>query len=291
MNRTGRSPVVCCVDDRYVLPLCVLMESLAAVPGHVGLRVHVLHHGISRASRGRLAFHAGRLGIEMEARQVDAGTSAPASGWVSEAVYLRLEIGEALGPSGTVLYLDADTLVLGDLGPLLEASLGGAPLGAVRDPQNPVVGNGIAFPGWAELELPRGRDYFNSGVMLLDLPQCERAGLFTAARAFLAEHPGHVRLWDQDALNVAAADRWRRLDRRWNTFALSPLAAQSGYRHDDAEPYSPLAMLLADEPGAAILHFAGPAKPWREDYPPGQPGEVYRRFLRAVEEAEPDGRW
>jgi lipopolysaccharide biosynthesis glycosyltransferase len=121
MNRTGRSPVVCCVDGRYVLPLCVLMESMAAAPGHAGLRMQVLHHGISGASRGRLAFHAGRLGIELEARQVEAGTSAPASGWVSEAVYLRLEIGEALGPSGTVLYLDADTLVLGDLGPLLEA--------------------------------------------------------------------------------------------------------------------------------------------------------------------------
>ena len=162
MNRTGRSPIVCCVDDRYVLPLCVLMESLAAVPGHAGLRMQVLHQGISRASRGRLGFHAGRLGIALEARQVEAATSAPASGWVSEAVYLRLEIGDALGSCGTVLYLDADTLALGDLGPLLAASLEGAPLGAVRDPQNPVVGNGIAFPGWAELGLPRGRDYFNS---------------------------------------------------------------------------------------------------------------------------------
>jgi lipopolysaccharide biosynthesis glycosyltransferase len=287
----GDPPIVCCVDDRYVLPLCVLMESLAAVSGHAGLRMLVLHQGISRASQGRLAFHAGRLGLDLEARPVEAAASAAASGWVSEAVYLRLEIGDVLGPCGTVLYLDADTLVLGDLRPLLAASLEGAPFGAVRDPQNPVVGGGIALPGWAELGLPRGRDYFNSGVMLLDLAACERTGLFTAARAFLADHPDHVRLWDQDALNVAAADQWRRLGRRWNTFALSPLAAEPGYQHDDAEPYSPLAMLLADEPGASILHFAGPAKPWREDYPPGQPGEVYRRFQRTVEEAETDGRW
>jgi lipopolysaccharide biosynthesis glycosyltransferase len=291
MNSTGNSPIVCCVDDRYVLPLCVLMESLAAVPGHSSLRMLVLHQEMSCASRNRLAFHAGRLGIEMGTRRIQATTSAPASGWVSEAVYLRLEIGDALGPCGTVLYLDADTLVLGDLRPLLAASLDGAPLGAVRDPQNPVVGGGIAFPDWAELGLPRGRDYFNSGVMLLDLAACERLDLFAAARAFLADHPGHVRLWDQDALNIAAADRWRRLDRQWNTFALSPLAAQPGFLHGDGEPYSPLAMLLADEPGASILHFAGPAKPWREDYPPGRPGEVYRQFLRAVEEAEHDGRW
>ena len=291
MNGTGSPPIVCCVDDRYALPLCVLMESLAGVPGHAGLRVVVLHEGMSRASRDRLAFHAGRLGIGLEARRIDPDRSWPASGWVSKAVYLRLEIGRALGPCGTVLYLDADTLVLGDLRPLLAASLNGAPIGAVRDPQNPVAGSGIALPGWAELGLPRGREYFNSGVMLLDLAACERLDLFTAARAFLADHPGHVRLWDQDALNVAAADKWTRLERRWNTFALSPLAALPGYRHDDAEPYSPLAELLADEPDASILHFAGPDKPWNQDYPPGQPGELYRRFLRSVREAEPDGRW
>jgi lipopolysaccharide biosynthesis glycosyltransferase len=285
----GLAPIVCCVDDRYVLPLCVLMESLAAVPEHTGLRMLLLHQDLSRAGRDRLAFHADRLGIDAEMHRVEPARPAPVSGWVSEAVYLRLEIADTLGPHGTVLYLDVDTLVLGDLRPLLLTPLEGAALGAVRDPQNPVIGAGIALPGWAELGIPEGRDYFNSGVMLLDLAACERQQVFTAARAFLAEHPDHVRLWDQDALNVAAGDRWRRLDRRWNTFALSPLAAQPTYRHDDAEPYSPLAMLLADEPGASVLHFAGPAKPWRDGYPPGRPGEVYRQFLRAVEKVEFDG--
>ncbi|MGP4030094.1 glycosyltransferase family 8 protein [Actinomadura sp. 3N407] len=291
MKRADLAPIVCCVDDRYVLPLCVLMASLAAIPEHTGLRMLVLHQYLSRTGRDRVAFHADRLGIELELYPVQPAQSAPVSGWVSKAVYLRLEIGDAIGPRGTVLYLDVDTIVLGDLRPLLLTPLEGAPLGAVRDPQNPVIGAGIAFPGWAELGLPWGRDYFNSGVMLMDLAVCERQGLFTAARVFLAEHGDQARLWDQDALNVAADDQWRRLGRRWNTFALSPLAAQPGYRHDDAEPYSPLAMLLADEPDASILHFAGPAKPWRDDYPPGRPGEIYRQFLRAVGKVEFDGRW
>jgi lipopolysaccharide biosynthesis glycosyltransferase len=126
--------------------------------------------------------------------------------------------------------------------------------------------------------------------MLLALSECERQGLFAAARRFLAEHPDKVMLWDQDALNVAAGDRWLRLDRKWNTFGLSALAAQPGYRHDDAEPYSPLAMLLADEPDAVVLHFAGPAKPWQDDYPPGWLKTSYRRFLHAALIAESDVR-
>ncbi|SEH01772.1 Lipopolysaccharide biosynthesis protein, LPS:glycosyltransferase [Nonomuraea solani] len=285
------APIVCCVDDGYVRPLTVLLQSLAAVPGNAGLRIWVLHENLSFRSRALLHRHGDRLGLDVGLRPITPAAAGPVSGWVSEAVYLRLEIGQTLGDQERVLYLDADILVLGELRPLLLTDLGSAALGAVRDAQNPVIGAGIALPGWAELRLPHGRDYFNSGVMLMDLPVCERQGLFTDARRFLIERPDKVVLWDQDALNVAAADRWLRLERRWNTFALSALAAQPGYRHADAEPYEPLATLLADEPHAAILHYAGPAKPWQQDYPPGRLKDTYQRFLQAVVKAESDAGW
>jgi lipopolysaccharide biosynthesis glycosyltransferase len=283
-------PVVCCIDDAYVRPLSVLLESMARADGNSGLRLLVMHENLTGGGQDLLQRHADRLGIEVVLHRARPVTG-PVSGWVSEAVYLRLAIGETLGPVGTILYLDADTLVMGNLRPLLRTPLGGPPLGAVRDPRSPVIGAGRALPAWASLGLSPGRDYFNSGVMLLDLPECERQGLFLRAWRFLAEHPDKAMLWDQDALNVAADDQWLRLHRKWNTFALSPLAAQPGYRHDDAEPYSPLAMLLADEPGASILHFAGPTKPWQDDYPAGRLRTTYRRFLYAVLKAESDGRW
>jgi lipopolysaccharide biosynthesis glycosyltransferase len=284
-------PVTCCIDDRYVRPLTVLMESAAAVPGNAGLRLLVIHDNLAGQARRRLRRHGDRLGIEVSLRPAARQVTGPVSGWVSGAVYLRLAIGDTAGDQGTVLYLDADILVRGDLRPLLATRLDGMPLAAVRDPQNPVIGAGIALPAWASLGLPAGREYFNSGVMLLDLPECERRGLFGAARRFLAEHSDKVTLWDQDALNIAADDRWTRLDRRWNTFGLSALAARPGYRHDDAEPYSPLALLLGDEPAAAILHFAGPDKPWRDDYPPGWLKHAYQQPLSRVLKAEADGRW
>ncbi|MEU7894228.1 glycosyltransferase family 8 protein [Nonomuraea sp. NPDC049152] len=276
-------PIVCGVDERYARPLCVLMESLAAAHGpDAGLRLIVLHHDLGEQASLAIDRNAARLGLAAELRQVrQAAGGYPVSGWVSDAVYLRLAIGDVIDEP-VVLYLDADTLVMRDLRPLLHRQLGGAAVAAVRDPQNPVIGSGIALPGWQSLNIPAGREYFNSGVMLLDLAECRRQRVFERSHQFLVDHPDMVTLWDQDALNWALEDQWVRLERRWNTFALSPLVDRGGYYHADAEPFMPLARLLADEPSAAVLHFAGPDKPWNVTYHEGPLRDIYLRLLARV---------
>jgi lipopolysaccharide biosynthesis glycosyltransferase len=273
-------PIVCGIDDRYVASLCALMASIAAAHPDGGgrPRMVVAHSQLSDAGHRTVVEYAERLAVNVQVRAVPG---ALVSGWVSQAAYLRLALPEVVPDEPVVRYLDADTLVRRDLGPLLRQPLHGAPLAAVRDPQNPIVGTGLALPGCDRIGVPRGREYFNSGVMLLDLFACAELGVFERAGRFLAEYPDEVRLWDQDALNVAVDDRWVRLDRCWNTFAISALRALPGFFHHTAEPVMPLADLLADEYTAAVLHFAGPAKPWHPDFPAVPLRDVYRRFLPA----------
>jgi UDP-D-galactose:(glucosyl)LPS alpha-1,3-D-galactosyltransferase len=283
------APIVCGVDGRYVRPLGALMASIAAAhPDCLGqLRMIVVHPGLDSGERRQILLRAGRLNLSVDLRQSPPMTARfPVSGWVSDAVYLRLALPDLVPDAPVVLYLDTDTLVVGDLRPLLRQPLHGAALAAVRDPQNPTVGAGIALPGWRHIGVPHGREYFNSGVMLINLREAARAGVFERARQFLTEHPEHVRLWDQDALNVAVEDRWLRLDRRWNTFAMSPLTTLPGFFHHTAEPVMPLADLLADEYAAAVLHFAGPVKPWTADYPAVPLRHLYQRYLTAVSSQE-----
>lgn len=284
-SRASTPPIVCGIDNAYVVPLCALMASIAAIhaPEAERPRMIVLHTAMSRSADRTVTSCGELLGLDVELRRVPSVPARyPVTGWVSAAAYLRLALPEAVPDQPVVLYLDADTLVLRDLRPLLHQPLDGAPLAAVRDPQNPIVGTGIALPGCDRIRVPRGREYFNSGVMLLDLTACAELGVFERARRFLTEFPGEIRLWDQDALNVAVDDRWQRLDRCWNTFAMSALAAQPGFFHHTAEPVMPLVDLLADEYTAAVLHFAGPVKPWHDDFPPVPLRTLYRRFLPAV---------
>jgi lipopolysaccharide biosynthesis glycosyltransferase len=276
---TPAAPVVCGVDEGYVLPFRVLLRSIAAAhPLGSAPRVIALHRGLACEARTVLHTEAEHLGLDFCMCETSgARPGYPVSGWVSDAVYLRLEIPDVLDGTDTALYLDADTVVLRDLRPLLTTSLKGRPLAAVRDPQHPVIGTGIALPGWRELGLPEGRDYFNSGVMLMDLRACRPVA--QRCRDFLRERPQHVRFWDQDALNWALGDQWLRLPRTWNTFALSALHAHHQFTVMNNEAVMPLPVLLADESTASILHYAGPDKPWREGYPPGRVTDLYRSLL------------
>lgn len=289
MNRPELPPVVCAVDDHFVTALCVLMQSISLVHADGSPRLIVMHQDLSERGRRRVRFHADRLGLQLELRTTASSVEQyrilplfPA------AASLRLAIPEVVTESPVVLYLDTDLLVLRDLLPLLGKRLEGIPLAAVRDPLNPTLDAGIALPGWQGLGLPGSREYFNSGVMLLNLAECRRLGLFEECHRFLRELPEHVLYPDQDPLNWAAADRWSRLDRCWNSIAVSAwtkILKGLAYKHWAADTL-PLEQLLAEEKSAAVLHFAGPLKPWSAEYPHCQALDLYRSFMRMVSEHE-----
>ncbi|SMD18345.1 glycosyltransferase family 8 protein [Lentzea albidocapillata] len=275
---TPLAPIVCAIDDVYVEPLRTLMRSIAVAhgPDVDELRLVVLDQGLAPENTASILRDAESLGLLVEIRSIpDADPDLPIGAWYSRAIYARMTIPDVIEDEPRVLYMDVDTLVLGDLRPLLVRDLGGHPIGAARDPISPLIGHGPGMPGWKALGLPEGRAYFNSGVMLLDLARIRGSRLFERAREFLAEHPDKVHFYDQDALNYAADGDWHRIESRWNTFAMSPRGPE--YVHP-AEHVNPLAGLIEDEKSAAVIHFAGRKKPWQDNYPASELRDLYRHF-------------
>jgi lipopolysaccharide biosynthesis glycosyltransferase len=259
-------PIVFAIDDRYVEPCCVALRSIANTTSDASrIDAYVLYAALRPESLRQLERNS--CGLRLWLRQVDAvDRRFPVSDWVTEAVYLRLSIGTALPEFDKAIYFDADILVMGDIVPLMHTDLDGRLLGAVRDPQNPILWRGIALPGWDQLGLSGDHEYFNSGVMVLDLAKCREQRVFERCSSFLAERPQHIKFWDQDALNWVVGDDWLRLDRRWNTFPMSAILTLPGQWYN-AEDVLPLAHLLADEDRADIVHFAGKCKPWSNLFP------------------------
>ena len=204
--------------------------------------------------------------------------------WFTPAVYTRLYLtSDGRGRFDRRSDLDCDLIAVDDIGDLL-ATDPGALIVAVRDLGNPVMTAVPPSPvrSW---ESRREREYFSAGVMLVNVEAWLAHDIAEQCRAFLTDKPEHVRLADQDALNVVVADRWRRLPLEWNVLPIS------AYIRGNEEAYRagyvlPLEDAIALEDRARILHFAGPFKPWNPTFPPGPVLDRYRTYEATLREIQ-----
>jgi lipopolysaccharide biosynthesis glycosyltransferase len=191
-----------------------------------GPRIHILHSAGAGRELLKLKSFAMGYGSEVSLYQVSAEEvrGLRVDGWVSLAVYYRL-LGPHILPGSItkILYLDSDIIVRRSLTELWNIDLGRYALAAVED-----VGR------------PRR---FNSGVMLINLNFWRQNNVPERAITFGRDHPEKNEDWDQSALNAILVDQWFELPPIWN---------------------GQVALGLGYEPPAdsAIIHYAGPVKPW-----------------------------
>jgi lipopolysaccharide biosynthesis glycosyltransferase len=238
-------PVVVAGDEGYAMPLATTLRSIVEANQWAWpLGFHVLSTGFAAATKARIERSLPCKSASIRWVSVDlAGCDGFSTNrHISRMTYARLFIHDVL-PEGTskVLYVDADLLVLDDLKPLWETDLGGAVLAAVLDEMD--LGVKSSDPRFAGV--PRVRDYFNAGVMLIDLARWRQERVSARALQYLVSKPRSP-FSDQDALNVACDGLWKRLDPRWNF--------QNHYctRITDISP--------KQRPG--IVHFVTGSKPW-----------------------------
>lgn len=160
----------------------------------------------------------------------------------SKSPYARFFIPEYLADVSRCIYLDTDLIVCSDLNNLQRLDLQGKSSACVVD-------GGIATPEQQErlrtkLTLQNPLQYFNSGVMVIDLDAWRRRQIQAKALNIAHENYDLLDQMDQDALNMVLAGDWVSLDPKWNT---SKGKADAGFSD-------------------GIIHFLGKVKPWHADY-------------------------
>jgi|SRR5579871_2136808 len=256
--------IACCFDKNFEIPFAALVSSIGrhAVSDVV---IHAFHEGPVERAKLTLQSNA-RLRIEFrDITGTSSRYSAIAQG--SAIAFARLRLPEFLAGVPRVIYLDADMIVLCDLGSLAKVDLRGHPVGAVVD--YPLVlaaerGGTIAASGvtWrvdqymsGYLGLRNSSKYFNSGLLVVDLPRLASSGALEAVERLLVEGRHRYIFNDQDALNVTLAGNVELLDPRWN--------CQHGLlRHRKRSPIpEKVRSLLELYEDPWIIHFSG-RKPW-----------------------------
>lgn len=247
--------VSCAAHGAYVPhSAAMILSVLDGARGH-DVRVHFLHGpGLRGRSRDRLRAMTEAEGgtisfVEVPDRRV---ARLPDAGYFTRAMWYRILLPELLPDVGRVLYLDVDTLVLGELPALWDVDLEDHQVGAVTNVFEPW---GERWP--ADLGLPGPESYFNSGVLLMNLEAMRRVRATELLEAYATEHAERLFWPDQDALNVVLGEDRLALHPRWNTMNNVLTSARA------VEIFGEDAVRAArEQPG--IRHFEGPSvnKPW-----------------------------
>ena len=212
-----RVPLLFATNDKYV-PYCrVALDSLLA---HASAEneyvIYIFHTGLSAASI-RLLSAFGRENARVEFREVSAylHSAMREVKWYSRETYYRLMAADLLPEEDKIIYLDCDIVVLEDVAHLYAVDMGDALLGMVPDP--PHCGPSMSKKLGVDVDLT-----FNAGVLLCNLAEWRKIGLYEKSMAALERFEGRLLYQDQDALAIVCSRRTMALDRRWNGMTCQP---------------------------------------------------------------------
>ena len=179
---------------------------------------------------------------------------------LSPAAYYRLFAPSIFKSYEKILYLDVDLIALADVAALYAVDLGEALLGAVRDYY--AVKDLLAKPHdpWTrQVNLKQPADYFNSGVLLLNLAKM-RAENFEQTWFEYLQRVKSPRLHDQDILNSCCEGRVKYLDAAWNCQMWNENLLERFIPGD--LPDEVWAEYERSKENSGIIHYLSANKPW-----------------------------
>ena len=265
-QRTLEIVVTC--DEGYLGPLRTMLLSLRANNRAGSVRVWILHRGIPQLALKSLAVFCGHIEIELAPRMVDQALFAHArsSERYPQEMYYRMLAPHVIDSDiDRALYLDPDILIINPLTPLFDIELDDCVFAAASHTD-------AVHPATAlnNVRLNTNEVYFNTGVILMDMPRAKALIDPDEIFAFAMDNERKLIFPDQDIFNALYSEHTLLVpDQVWNY---------------DARKYPDNIIRTGGEAtldwvinNTAILHFCGRDKPWAPKYR-GQFAALYKHY-------------
>jgi lipopolysaccharide biosynthesis glycosyltransferase len=197
-------------DQNYVRHFYALITSVLAGNRQNNISIHAIITGLSDKEQQEVKNYIEQNGKSIQFYQIDEAFTKQfvlTSHW-SPAAYYRLFF-PLLIPQGIerLIYLDTDTVVVNELAALYNLEMGGYPVAAVYD-------------NWVKsapkIGINEEGHYFNSGMMLINLPVWREQKVSERAFKYLADYPERIDYVDQCGLNAVLINNWKKLDWKFN---------------------------------------------------------------------------
>ena len=179
---------------------------------------------------------------------------------LSRAAYYRLFAPSIFKNYEKIIYLDVDLIALADVADLYAVELEEALVGAVRDYY--AVKDLLAKPDdpWTrQVNMKSPADYFNSGVLLMNLARMRAENFEDTWHQYL-QRVKTPRLHDQDTLNSCCEGRVKYLDAAWNCQKWNEYLLERFIPGD--LPDEVLGEYERSREHPFILHYLSSNKPW-----------------------------
>ena len=261
MNQQNNEDVIrilVSLDQNYLFQLQVLLTSIAINNPKEKMEIYLMHSGIPASELEAVEKRCQNLGYGFFSIYVDASIfdDALETKRYPQEMYYRLLASYYLPKQiDRILYLDPDILVINALRPLWEIDMQGNLFAAASHTSMKELSNNVN-----RLRLGTDHDYYNSGVLLMDLELCRKKIDPREVIDFSTTKRMSLVLPDQDILNAMFGSEILPLDDSiWNYDARkynSYLTRSSGKMDVD--------WIFVN---TVILHFCGRAKPWKPHYP------------------------
>ncbi|WP_282018323.1 glycosyltransferase family 8 protein [Salegentibacter mishustinae] len=172
--------------------------------------------------------------------------------YLNASIYDKILIYEHLPPNvNKVVFFDADIVLQKDPAFLFDLDLEGNYLAAVLDQ---------VFESFSEESKKvlgiGGNQYFNTGVMLVDVERWRTDKISERSLKFAKEKWDKTPFHDQDAFNFVIKGKWKEISPLWNPRISNRIINSEG----NEEVYSK--MEVYDKNLSYLIHYSGSQKPW-----------------------------
>ena len=257
-------PIFTATDDNYIPFLAVTLESmLANASNGYNYSIKILNTGISEENVKKIKkYERQNVNIEfvdMKNSLEEIGLRLHTCIYYTQTTYYRLFIPSLYPQYDKVLYIDCDVAVTGDISKLYNINIGNNLVGATTD-QFVMDFPKIQAYMTRCLGLNKVSDYFNAGVLIMNLKQMREQNFEEQFAELLAKYKFVVQ--DQDYLNVICKDKVHYINGSWDKM---PCKAD------------------VDVSKLNLIHYNLVWKPWHAEVPYG---EEFWKYADKTEYAE-----
>lgn len=238
-------PIFFACDDAFVKFTIVSLKSIIEnASKDYKYEVHVLHTDISDEMMNKTLTLANE-NFDIEFNNVSdflqsISDKLPLRHYYSKTTYYRLFIAEMFPNYDKALYIDSDTIVLGDISKLYNHDLGDCYVGACNEQAMVQVD---VYGTYCETVVGVDRNqFFNAGMMVINCVQFRQKKILDQFIKLLGTY-NFIVTQDEDYLNVICKGKVKWIDNSWNTEVIGDIK----YSDDEIN----------------MIHYIMVAKPWQ----------------------------